>query len=266
MKINGYDNCPENSNTFVSGAGFTFFDDEGMVAKRIEVNVVNVYDIDVGCGLDETKSCLGAGSLELVIDGKKHTVGGDYKTEDGMARITAFNTFHQCSRKWYDYDVHATDLRNGRSLSIFKPNIFDVIRGLKKTMIDSSECQKWINQREHNGDLFLQPGHYSTVIINTGDITLHLEYKQENERCNAHSIDVWITSVSPTLLAEPWEGVIGETKDPKYVSTGEMVSVDRSVALKYESDKAYEVNSPYSTTCKGCCNSDKRRRRNNLSA
>lgn len=71
MKINGYDNCPENSNTFVSGAGFTFFDDEGMVAKRIEVNVVNVYDIDVGCGLDETKSCLGAGSLELVIDGKK---------------------------------------------------------------------------------------------------------------------------------------------------------------------------------------------------
>ena len=253
MKINSYETCPAHSNTFVSGAGFTYFDN-GKITKRIEVNVVNNYNVDVGCGQDETKNCLGAGSLELIIDGVKHVVGGDYHTNDGMARITAFNTFYQCSRKWYDFDIRdETSLRTGRLLKTGEPNVFDIIRGLKKTMIGQEECMSWINDREKNSDLFLQAGHYSTIIINTADITLHLEYKQENERCNAHSVDVWISSLNPTLLAEPWEGIIGETKNPNFAFTGaEAAMIDRKTALKFGSDQDYEVNSPFSTKCKGC--------------
>jgi hypothetical protein len=66
---------------------------------------------------------------------------------------------------------------------------------------------------------------YSTIIVQTDDITLHLEYKQENEPCDllahSHSIDVWISSFSirirlmfgsplsarAALVGETWEGV-----------------------------------------------------------
>ena len=79
-----------------------------------------------------------------------------------------------------------------------------------------------------------------------------MEYKQENERCDAHSIDVWISSVSDALVSETWEGVIGETKDPTFKSNGQQVSVDRVKVLKFEKDTDYEVLSPFSTKCKGC--------------
>lgn len=263
LRINQYDTCPEDSNTFVSGAGFAFFKN-GEISTNIEVSVVNPYNVDVGCGSTESKNCLGAGSLELVIDGVKHLVGGDYKTKDSTARITAFNTFHQCSRKWYDFDVRPKEplaspssirSRSSRGLATttLGPPVFDIISGLKKTMIDPQECQEWINDRQRYGDLFMQPGRYSTIIIQTEDITLHLEYKQESERCNAHSIDVWISSISPGLLEEDWEGVIGETKDNSYGHTGgDSVMVDRTEALKHSEDSAYEVQSPFSGKCKGC--------------
>jgi hypothetical protein len=63
---------------------------------------------------------------------------------------------------------------------------------------------------------------------------LILRCKQENERCNAHSIDVWISSVSPALLKESWEGVVGETKDLSYTPTGQdPVMGDRGTTLKF---------------------------------
>ena len=39
--------------------------------------------------------------------------------------------------------------------------VFDVITGLKDTMIDKEQCDLWINERMRWGDLFEQPGHYS---------------------------------------------------------------------------------------------------------
>jgi hypothetical protein len=141
-------------------------------------------------------------------------------------------------------------LRTDRRLN--QPTVFDVVEGLKKTMIDEVECSKWINDRKQYGDLFNQPGHYTTIIVQTDDITLHMEYKQENERCNAHSIDVWISSVSDSLVSETWEGIIGETKDPAFKSNGQQVSVDRVKVLKFENDSDYEVASALAAKCKGC--------------
>jgi hypothetical protein len=80
-----------------------------------------------------------------------------------------------------------------------------------------------------------------------------VEYKQEWERCSAHSLDIWITEVEPDVAEEQWEGVIGETKDLGYDATnGEKRYMSRELALKFKSDNDYEVVSPYSTVCKAC--------------
>ena len=248
MRISEYDSCPAESNAFVTAAAFSFFDDAGK-ARTVEVNVVNEYNTNVGCGHGaDKKNCLGDGSIEIVIDGKKTSFGGDYKFLDGSGRILAFNTFSECSRKWYDFDLDATN--KGRSLRSM--GVFDVIGGLKKTMINEDVCGQWLAKRVKNGDLFEQSGHYSTIIIQTEDVSFHVEYKQEHERCNAHSLDVWMSSVTPRLMDQEWQGVIGETKN---APTTKKDLYSREEMLKFPDDESYEVNSPYTTKCKACANS-----------
>ena len=166
---------------------------------------------------------------------------------------------HPGSRKWYDFDVRpsetspSTSLRTSRRLD--QPEVFHVIDRLKKTMIDEKVCNDWLDERKKYSDLFNQPGRYSTIIIETADITLHMEYKQEDERCDAHSIDVWISSVDPALLDETWEGVIGETKTISLKPNGaEANKYNRKEVLKFADDADYEVSSALSTSCKGCSN------------
>jgi hypothetical protein len=120
-------------------------------------------------------------------------------------------------------------------------------------MINKYTCEAWPEQRRMYGDLFAQPGRSSTVVIQTEDVTLHVEYRQESERCDAHTIDVWISSMSMAVLEEPWEGVIGETKDLSYQPTRARHTMqDRKDVLKHAQDAAYEVNSPFATRCTGC--------------
>jgi hypothetical protein len=262
MELQTYKNCPYHADNFVSGVGFTFYNRKGKAQKKVKVNVVNPQrGVNIGCGKGSA-NCLGSGSLEVIIDGVKHVTGGDYKFKDGGGRIVAFNTFYQCSRKWYDFDVRpptleeeGTGLLAGRRLNNDERNVFDVITGLKPTMIDEHVCQKWMTDREERDDLFDQAGHWSTVIIETKDITLHLEYKQQNELCESHSIDVWVSSVSASLLEEEWEGIIGETKDASYDGNNRSVMAkpkSRAKVLKYAKDHDYEVVSPFATKCKGC--------------
>jgi hypothetical protein len=82
---------------------------------------------------------------------------------------------------------------------------------------------------------------YSTIIVKTDSVTFHIDYKQENGHCNAHSLDVWMANVSPSVLLENWEGVIGETKEE---TDEKKDKYDRKQVLKYADDSAYEVNSP----------------------
>lgn len=58
--------------------------------------------------------------------------------------------------------------------------------------------------------------------------------------------------MNPNLLETEWEGIIGEPKDLEYKPTREEIMVDLAAALKFESDEDYEVNSSFSTRCKGC--------------
>jgi hypothetical protein len=90
LRTQAYENCPAESNTFISGVGINIMN------RMIEVNVVNPYSVGVGCGSEAEQNCLGGGSLELIIDGVKHVIGGDYTFKDGSGRIVAFNTYHQC--------------------------------------------------------------------------------------------------------------------------------------------------------------------------
>ena len=221
-------------------------------AHKIAVNVVNEFGVQTGCGMEAT-NCLGNGSLELVIDDKKYLYPGDYHFKDGTGRVVAFNTFYECSRKWYDFDMtparDTSVLRGRRRLSNDYPGVYDVVHGLGDTMINKDVCDQWLTERKEKNDLFHQAGAWSTIIVKTDHISFHVEYKQETKRCDAHTVDVWISSVSPDLYDEDWEGVIGETKDP--ANHGDE-KVDRSEFLKYPEDEAYEVRSPFSTKCKGC--------------
>ena len=94
MRTQVFENCPADSNNFISGVGFTIGN------RKIQVNVVNAYNVDVGCGTGTEQHCLGSGSLELIVDGVKHSLGGDYTFKDGSGRIVAFNTYHQCKSTW----------------------------------------------------------------------------------------------------------------------------------------------------------------------
>jgi len=250
MKVSQFEGCPTGSDAFCSGAAFTFFDSEKRKTRMIEINVVNEHHVDIGCGA-AAKSCLGDGSLEILIDGKKINSGGDFTFEDGTGRVLAFNTFYQCSRKWFDFDITPVSrfLRHRSLATAPLPGVFDVVSDLQDTMVNKEVCNKWVEERKLLGDLFEQAGSWSTVIVKTDDVQFHIEYKQENERCNAHSLDVWISKVSATMLDEPWEGIIGETKTP---SNEKKDSYGRDEILKFVDDAAYEVQNPFSSHCKGC--------------
>lgn len=249
MKVSQFEGCPTGSDAFCSGAAFTFFDSKKRKTRMIEINVVNEHHVDIGCGA-AAKSCLGDGSLEILIDGKKIGSGGDFTFEDGTGRVLAFNTFYQCSRKWFDFDITPVPkfLRHSRRLAAL-PGVFDVVSDLQDTMVNKEVCNQWIEERKRLGDLFEQAGRWSTVIVKTEDVQFHIEYKQENQRCNAHSLDVWISKVSATMLDETWEGIIGETKAH---ANEKKDMYGRDEILKFVDDAAYEVQNPFSTRCKGC--------------
>ena len=265
MKVQKFETCPEESDTFITGVGLSTFGD---IPHRIEINVVNINDNNVGCGFEG--NCLGYGSLELAIDGKKILNPQDYHFQDGSGRVIAYNTFFPCSRQWFDFDISPAATKLGAATSsstaemraLAAPSIFDVLGTIRNTMVDKESCDEWMDKRRHNGDLFAQSGRWSTIVIQTRDISLHVEYKQESERCTAHDLDVWISAVNEeTYNKEHWEGIIGETKNVNFKREGDFKEMKRSKALKYRKDQAYEVVSAFSTKCRACVNRGKDFRR-----
>ena len=261
MKIQKFDGCPLGSDTFLTGVGLTVF---GTNKHQVEINVVNPYSVNAGCGNEAVKAndygCLGAGSLELVIDGHKVVQSVDVPFDDNSGRVIAFNTIGKCSRRWFDFDITPREDRSlrhvnsGRKLDVMLgAGIFDVLGKTKDTAVDKDGCSAWTEQRKERNDILKQTGTFSTIVIKTEKISFHVEYHQEWERCSAHSLDIWISEVKPDVVEEQWEGVIGETKDLGYDNKkGEKRYMSRETALQFSNDEDYEVLSPYSTSCKAC--------------
>lgn len=201
-----------------------------------------------------------------MIDGHNIVESVDHYFEDGSGRVIAFNTISKCSRRWFDFDLTPADevktsvlakerrsLRGDENIVANDNNsAISVLEKTKETMIDPEGCSEWIKDRRENGDFFKQTGTWSTIIVKTEIVSFHIEYKQEQERCSAHSLDMWISSVDPGVAQEQWEGVIGETKAKDHAPAFDHTRMERNNVLKFDEDEAYEVTSPFSINCKGC--------------
>jgi hypothetical protein len=107
MKTQMYETCPNHSNNFITGVGFSFFDPNGKKEREIEVRTWSnqTKSTLVVAALTLRRTALEQ-SLNIVLDSVKIVTGGDFKFNDGSGWILAFNAFHECSHKWwYDFEV-----------------------------------------------------------------------------------------------------------------------------------------------------------------
>jgi len=199
--------------------------------------------------------CLGEGSLEILVDGESITAPGEYVFgTDGGIRVVAHNTFASCSRKWYDYtepmnDENSAIDSNKRVLSMKSPikMLFDA----ERKVLDWKDCHNWLLSRQKYNDIYRQLGAWSTIHIETSLVSFHIEYHQNDgshEGCPKHSIDSWMSKVSPEMKSDEWRGILGETREPMFHrGTGEQIISGRNILLQGKSDQDYEVTGPYDT-------------------
>ena len=88
--------------------------------------------------------------------------------------------------------------------------------------------------------------------IETPLASFHVEYRKNIPdksvfgSCYSHTIDVWISKVSPELESHKWRGVFGETRySKKEKATGSDIMNDRHSILMGGRDSDYEVSGPY---------------------
>jgi len=253
LRFKEFETCPKDENMFVTGTTIMLYQIssppfmEPKLAHTIEIMVVDEDKFSPGC---QSEVCLGEGSLKISLDGKMDiTSPGDYPLGNNGGRVIAHNTFSACSRKWFDYVVDEMDNSeddNRRNLQRKTP--LEIMNESKGEMLDPKKCTAWMKNRAHDGDLFSQEGGWSTIHIETPTISFHVEYHQDRGNCNSHSIDAWISKISPVLLKDEWQGVLGETRKPKFYPNGEQVTSERSYLLTGEDDRDYEVNGPFGKT------------------
>lgn len=246
--------CPEEENMFVSAASFMLKEDNTRILIR------TTEDVDPEC-YDPNKVCLGGGKLQLSFDGGKtfKVEAGDYQFGNG-SRVIAHNTYGSCSRKWYDFEVSPeieqkdTIRGGGRSLqNVVTKDAIEYVGSKKGSTLDPTKCDEWIKKRVDLNDLFKQNGFWSTIYIETPLISFHVEFRQQNPdkgndgSCDFQSLDTWINTVSPTLLGETWQGVLGETRYAKHDSAGQKIVSDRFKILDGKKDSDYEVEGPFET-------------------
>jgi len=239
LLFNEFDTCPEHENMFVTKASVSLRNSN----NQITVGVLDKDNFLPGCA--DNTVCLGEGSLGLEINGHFIRSPGEYELANNAGRVVIHNTYASCSRKWYDYVVSTkNNLRNLIS-NDYQESAMDLLLKHKGEMLDPEDCQSWVENRRQNGDLFSQNGSWTTVHVETNDISLHMEYRQANDACNSHLIDAWISKISPELLAQEWKGILGETRYPKLNADGSQIESDRNALLAGQNDADYEVEGPY---------------------
>jgi len=245
MHFKKFKSCPKDEDMFITRMGL-LLDSK----HKVSVGVVDEEIFSPGCA--DGNVCLGEGSLYIEINNEVFHSPGEYKLANNAGRVVVHNTYASCSRKWYDYDTSIQAKHSGDSDWSFVNNDhqvagMDLLYKNIPNMLDVEDCHSWMEKRAQNEDLFLQNGGWSTIYIETTDISLHMEYRQTDETCNSHRIDTWISKVSPELLGQEWSGILGETRYPKFDPNGKLIKSDRKVLLAGHDDVDYEVASQYDT-------------------
>ena len=263
MKFHKFEDCPTDENIYVTGISIQIRESRRLVHNVI-IRVREEDSFFPGCGVEGDGSvCLGEGSLEVIVNGNIQRIPGDYFVSsdngDGGIRVIAHNTYDVCSRMWHDYiipqqgDIPSQESGNRRlSVSQETPLSF-LSEGLGQSL-NPKICAGWIRERAEYDDLFLQPGGWSSIDIETPLASFHAEYRQnlpdENVAgsCHSHNIDAWMSKVSPKLESQKWRGILGETRHIKTdKATGSKIMNDRDSLLVGGRDSDYEVSGPYGT-------------------
>eukprot|EP00547_Thalassionema_nitzschioides_P017286 CAMPEP_0194249430 /NCGR_PEP_ID=MMETSP0158-20130606/20457_1 /TAXON_ID=33649 /ORGANISM="Thalassionema nitzschioides, Strain L26-B" /LENGTH=568 /DNA_ID=CAMNT_0038985947 /DNA_START=392 /DNA_END=2098 /DNA_ORIENTATION=+ len=281
MQFQEYPSCPPDENMFVSGLTFSLnnnnnkSDDDNDLKENENTSSTSIMIITTPEAIEECRSdpdavCLGEGTLHLSFDGGKTFVSnpGDYHFgKAGNSRVVAHNTYAACSRKWHDYEVSRQDkegkIKNrlgGRRTTVHdekKP--LQLLSDQQASMIDPKECQEWMDDRLSKNDVFQQKGHWSTLYIETEQVSFHVEYRRSDwfqPACDFQSLDAWMTKVSDEMEStSEWSGILGETKYKIYDATsGEQIMADRSLLLRGKDDADYEVSGPFGTEFQAASN------------
>mmetsp|Transcript_13363 Transcript_13363/g.19281 ORF Transcript_13363/g.19281 Transcript_13363/m.19281 type:complete len:1055 (+) Transcript_13363:113-3277(+) len=256
MKFHRFSSCPEEEDMFVTGAGISYYSQRHITSMfdnsartLMHSFLARVKDENLfypGCG---PEVCLGEGSLVLLMDDMIIDTPGEYFSNGGDMRIVTYNIPGACARKWLDYVP--PEKRANRKLSQKPP--FDFLWDGMDGVVNPQECSEWLQLRERNGDLFVQPGGWSTIHIETPLVSFHIEYRQnaivdqELGGCDFHSIDSWMTEVSPAFQDQEWQGILGDTRNPVFDTNGRQVISDRNELLRGKLDSDYEVDGPFGT-------------------
>ena len=263
MKFHKFDNCPKDENIYVTGISIQIRESRRLVHNVI-IRVRDEDDFLPGCGVESDGSvCLGEGSLEVVVNGDTHRSPGDYfalsDNGGGGLRVIAHNTHSACSRMWHDYLIpQQEDIPNqasgNRRLSVSQETPLSFLYGGLGQSLNPNICAEWLRVRDEYDDLFLQPGGWSSMHIESPLASFHAEYRQnlpdENVAgsCHSHNLDMWMSKVSPKLDNQKWRGILGETRySKKNKSTGSKIINDRESLLVGGKDSDYEVSGPYGT-------------------
>jgi len=248
IRFGQYDNCPKKENMFMTGTSLNLYRKNWYSKMEITHSIV-IKIVDPGQSFPECESnvCIGNGSLILSVDGTVITKPGDYSLQNIGGRIIAHNTFAACSKKWYDFkksfnNEGITDPK--RQLSFSKTPI-EYLLNDRAEMLHPLDCQEWVDNRISHDDLFEQGGNWATIHIETPLVSFHIEYRQnsgEQQGCDFKSIDAWISKASHELLREKWQGILGETREPKYYADGRQIIGDRGMLLAGKNDSDYEVD------------------------
>mmetsp|Transcript_21127 Transcript_21127/g.31314 ORF Transcript_21127/g.31314 Transcript_21127/m.31314 type:complete len:515 (-) Transcript_21127:156-1700(-) len=258
MRFQKFDTCPEDENMFVTGIALSMADSRDETGSKSNILIATTTEPTEECKSDPNKVCLGEGTLHMSFDGGNTFVSqpGDYKFSS-YGRVVAHNTFAACSRKWHDYDISNNDWRGnslregGRRMAVVEKKPLQLLSDQKLKMIDPSECGSWIDDRSAYNDLFDQKGHWSTIYVETPEVSFHIEYRRSDwfdPKCDYQSLDAWMTKVTKKMDKEDWGGVLGETKVKIFdKATGEQIKSDRMKLLQGKDDADYEVSHPFGT-------------------
>mmetsp|Transcript_1712 Transcript_1712/g.3414 ORF Transcript_1712/g.3414 Transcript_1712/m.3414 type:complete len:493 (+) Transcript_1712:32-1510(+) len=236
MSPHRWNNCPDGANVFLGDTGFSFheiLEDPDASPDDAEIVRSKQLRFSVGrkdhreCLWNYSKSCLAGGSFVMNLGAMSRDLlyPGDFslktlRNEDnGPIRIVAYNTNTACMLRTHDESHNIQmkgrliDQENTREAHLDKPPIDYLRRSISSTM-DPEGCERWIEERTSNNDLFTFNSDMSTVHVDTPWLQIIVQVRQNKvatkTSCSYAAMNVWITDISPELLEEDIAGLLGD--------------------------------------------------------